>query len=122
MQKHIYGDALEAMVGAIYLDKGYDYVNRLLINNIFRKYVNLDDMTETETDFKSRLLEWGQKTKKQITFETAQSPASTHNLPVFITAVSVSGVEMGHGEGRSKKEAEQEAAHEVLEQIRHSEE
>ena len=121
MQKHIYGDALEAMVGAIYLDKGYDFVNRLLINNIFRKYIDLEDMMEMETDSKSRLLEWGQKMKKQIVFDTVQSPDSTHNLPVFMTSVLVNDVEMGHGEGQSKKEAEQKAAHEVLEQIKHSE-
>ena len=54
-QKHLYGDTLEAMMGAVYLDKGYDFSNRLFINGILRKYVDLDDMSEQETDFKSRM-------------------------------------------------------------------
>ena len=60
-QKHIYGDAFEAMMGAIYLDQGYDFVNRLLINKIFARHLSLDDVLQLETDFKSRLIEWCQK-------------------------------------------------------------
>jgi ribonuclease-3 len=55
-QKHIYGDAFEAMMGAIYLDQGYDFVNRLLINKIFVDYLTPDKLVEAETDFKSRLI------------------------------------------------------------------
>ena len=50
-QKHIYGDAFEAMMGAIYLDQGYDFVNRLLINNIFARYISVEEMLQSETDF-----------------------------------------------------------------------
>ena len=69
-QKHIYGDAFEAMIGAIYLDQGYEFANRLLINNIYYRYLNLDNLTDEETDFKSRLIEWCQKTHHTIAFET----------------------------------------------------
>ena len=116
-QKHIYGDAFEAMVGAIYLDKGYDFVNRLLINSIIPRYIDLEELTGTETDFKSRLLEWGQKVKKQVVFETAESSRSSHNNPNFMTVLMIGGEEEGRGEGRSKKEAEQAAAHRVLESL-----
>jgi len=54
-QKHIYGDAFEAMMGAVYLDQGYEFVNRLLINNIYFRFLNLEELTESESDFKSRL-------------------------------------------------------------------
>ena len=57
VQKHLFGDAFEAMMGAVYLDKGYNFVNRLLINNLYPKYINLEGLTESETDFKSRLIE-----------------------------------------------------------------
>ena len=69
-QKHIYGDAFEAMMGAIYLDQGYDFVNRLLINKIFARHLSLDDVLQLETDFKSRLIEWCQKNHYSIEFRT----------------------------------------------------
>ena len=56
-QKHIFGDAFEAMIGAIYLDMGYDFANRLLINDIYGRYLSLDELLQSETDFKSRLIE-----------------------------------------------------------------
>lgn len=114
LQKHIYGDALEAVFGAIYLDKGYDYANRLFINDILRKYVDWEDMAEQETDFKSRLIEWGQKNRRQINFETKPSAAYTSKLPQFQTLVYVDDRVAGTGEGGSKKESEQAAAHEAF--------
>ena len=57
-QKNIFGDAFESMMGAVYLDQGYDFVNRLLINRIYYRHLALDELTESETDYKSRLIEW----------------------------------------------------------------
>lgn len=112
-QKHIYGDAFEAMMGAIYLDQGYEFVNRLLINNIFYNYLNIDELTVSETDFKSRLIEWCQKNRHQILFRTEHDKEYAANHPVFYSTVLVDGIEMGHGSGESKKEAEQQAAFSV---------
>lgn len=114
-QKHLYGDALEAMVGAIYLDKGYDFVNRLVINDLLRKNINLGTITRTETDFKSRLIEWSQKNKRTLSFETVPSPAYTSHNPHFRSTVTIDGQETGTGEGSSKKEAEQQAAFSAME-------
>ena len=113
VQKHLYGDALEAMIGAIYLDKGFDFVNRLLINHILRDNINLGMMTHTENDFKSRLIEWCQKNRREIVFHTEHTPESTAQLPMFRSGVLIDGVEMGYGNGSSKKEAEQHAAYAV---------
>ncbi len=109
-QRHLYGDALEAMIGALYLDKGYDFTNRLFINNIFRRHLDLNEITATEIDFKSRLIEWCQKSRRQITFDTAFSPRSTGTNPDFISRVLIDGIEMCYGHGHSKKEAEQNAS------------
>ena len=109
-QKHRYGDAFEAMVGAIYLDKGYDYINRLIINRIFPQHINLDDLIEHETDFKSRLIEWCQKNKQSVHFHTVPSGGSTAQAPRFRATVTIEGQAYGTGEGESKKEAEQHAA------------
>lgn len=113
-QKHIYGDAFEAMMGAVYLDQGYEFVNRLLINRIYFRYLNLEDLTESETDFKSRLIEWCQKSRRKIVFDTKHDREhETSNHPVFYSTVLVDGIEVGHGSGESKKEAEQRAAFSV---------
>lgn len=112
-QKHIYGDAFEAMMGAIYLDQGYDFVNRLLINRIFVDYIKVGSLLESETDFKSRLIEWCQKNHHTIEFRTAQDSSGSAAHPTFHSTVYISGVAAGHGNGDSKKQAEQQAAFSV---------
>ena len=112
-QKHIYGDAFEAMMGAIYLDQGYDFANRLLINNLYKKHIDLDDITHSENDYKSRLIEWCQKNHHSIVFKSRRSSESRPSAPVFLTTVLIDNIEMGHGRGDSKKCAEQEAARSV---------
>ena len=113
-QKHIFGDAFEAMMGAIYLDQGYDFVNRLLINTIYATSLSLEQVDEEETDFKSRLIEWGQKHHHTILFKTKgvgkSTAAGAHS---FRSVVLIDSLEVGHGTGESKKEAEQSAAQSV---------
>ena len=116
-QKHLYGNALEAIIGAIYLDKGYDFANRFIINDILKQHIDLGDMSHTENDFKSRLIEWCQKSKRNIQFRTSHAPDSNSAMPRFNATIIIDGIEMGHGEGSSKKEAEQTAAHSVLQVI-----
>ncbi|MBQ8493727.1 MAG: ribonuclease III [Alistipes sp.] len=112
-QKHIYGDAFEAMMGAIYLDQGYDFVNRLLINDIFGRYMSLDEVLQSETDFKSRLIEWCQKNHYTVEFRTDNGHGAHASPQVFHSTVYVDGIAVGHGMGDSKKEAEQHAAFSV---------
>ena len=110
-QKHIYGDAFEAMMGAIYLDQGYDFVNRLLINKIFTKYLKMETLAESETDFKSRLIEWCQKNHYSIEFRTTGDNSGYHQG--FVSTVYIDGMAVGYGSGDSKKAAEQNAAYSV---------
>lgn len=112
-QKHIYGDAFEAMIGAIYLDQGYNFVNRLLINNIFARYLSLDDVLQSETDFKSRLIEWCQKNHYSIEFRTGNDQSSATPHHAFHSTVYIDGIAVGYGTGDSKKEAEQNASFSV---------
>ena len=112
-QKHIYGDAFEAMMGAIYLDQGYEFVNRLLINKLFVDYIKVDQLTQAETDFKSRLIEWCQKNHHTIHFDTANDKHYSSAHPFFYSKVIIDNIEMGYGAGESKKEAEQRAAYSV---------
>lgn len=102
-------------MGAIYLDQGYEFVNRLLINDIYERYLNLDELTASETDYKSRLIEWCQKHRRSIAFRTEHDKGYAANHPLFYATVLVDGIEVGHGSGESKKEAEQQAAYSVAE-------
>lgn len=113
-QKHIFGDAFEALIGAIYLDQGYDFVNRFLINYIFANYLDSDKIENVETDYKSRLIEWAQREHLPIEFRTAEDNSRKNTLShTFQSKVLISGVEVGYGTGDSKKEAEQHAAYSV---------
>ncbi|NJK87062.1 MAG: hypothetical protein HC906_14895 [Bacteroidales bacterium] len=66
--KSIYGDALEALIGALYLDKGFKKTRKIVLERIIRNHINMAKLQETEHDFKSRIIEWGQKNKKDISF------------------------------------------------------
>lgn len=117
IHKNIHGDALEAMIGALYLDCGYERVNKLLINKIFRHYLNLDEIMSSETDHKSRLIEWCQKNRQTVLFKTGPDTDYTTHHPVFRSIVIIDGIEVGHGRGETKKEAEQHAAGAVSEAL-----
>ena len=106
--KHLFGDCFEALVGALYLDKGYNVVNRIVINHLLPKYIDLESGPTAETDFKSRLIEWCQKSKRTIEFHTESDGESRQ--PAFVSRVLVDDLKVGSGKGSTKKEAEQHAA------------
>ncbi len=106
--KHLFGDCFEALVGALYLDKGYNVVNRIVINNLLPKYIDLESVPTAETDFKSRLIEWCQKSKRTIEFHTESDGESRQ--PAFVSRVLIDDLKVGSGKGSTKKEAEQHAA------------
>jgi ribonuclease-3 len=112
-QKHIFGDAFEAMMGAIYLDQGYDFANRLLINDIYGSHLSIEEVLRSETDFKSRLIEWCLKNHYSIEFRTGSDHSASSSHPGFVSTVYVDGIAVGHGSGDSKKAAEQNAAYSV---------
>ncbi len=109
-RKHLGGDAFEAMIGAIYLDKGYDITNRLLINTIFKNYIDMEQMLVVETDFKSRMIEWCQKNKRKLQIDSRQGENFNERNPQFVSVFVIDGEDKGYGVGGSKKEAEQRAA------------
>jgi len=113
--KHIYGDAFEALIGAIYLDQGYSVTKTFIEDKIFRNYINIEEVVTVETNFKSKLIEWAQKNKKDVVFDTREDGLDkVMKLPVFISEVEVEKNMLGKGIGASKKEAQQKAAKEAL--------
>ena len=112
--KGVYGDTLEAIIGAIYLDKGYKKTKKFVLKRIVNYHINLRQLSETEIDFKSRIIEWGQKNKKEISFSCREDRTSNSKHPVFISHLLIFDKIIGVGAGGSKKEAEQNAAKQAL--------
>lgn len=110
----IEGNAFEALVGAIYLDGGFEAAQTSLIKHVFRKYVNLNRILEEEIDFKSRLFIWSQKNRLPIGFEVITEESDGADWK-YIVRVMINEREYGRGSGSSKKKAEQAAAQETLE-------
>lgn len=116
-QKNIYGNALEALIGAIFLDKGYQFTSEAVINNVLDRYIDLDELQVLDTDYKSKLIEFAQKHKISIAFDTREDATVNSNPPRFIANLIFDGMQISEGYGNSKKEAEQQAAMAALEQI-----
>ncbi len=114
---HLYGDLLEAFIGAIYLDCGYAVTKQFVIKKIFNQHVDIQAMERTDNNFKSQLIEWGQKMKQEVEFKTVNNPDSGSEKMPFLTEVCIDGKMMGKGEGFSKKEAQQNAAQQALEKL-----
>jgi ribonuclease-3 len=115
--KSLYGDALEAIIGAIYLDRGYKKTRSFILNRLLGTYINLDTLLETEVDFKSRIIEWGQKNKKDINFNCQEQLNGDDKTPVFVSHLLIFDDIVGMGMGKSKKEAEQNAARQAIQMI-----
>jgi ribonuclease-3 len=112
--KSVYGDTLEALIGALYLDKGYEITKSIVLERIIQSDININRLLSTETDFKSRVIEWGQKNKKTISFTSFEETEEQSNSPLFITHLFVVDDVVGRGSGSSKKESEQNAARQAL--------
>lgn len=112
------GNAFEALVGAIYLDRGYATCKFFMEERIIKPYLNLDKLSRKEVNFKSKLIEWGQKNRFLIEFSLLEQTVDEDLNPVFETQVMVEQVPAGQGKGYSKKESQQEAAHETLNKIK----
>lgn len=115
--KSVYGDALEALIGALYLDKGYKRTKKIVLERIIQSHNNINRLLETEIDFKSRIIEWGQKNKKAINFTSFEEVDEQSSAPVFITHLIIVDDIVGRGSGNSKKEAEQNASRQALQII-----
>ncbi len=110
--KHIYGDVFEAFIGAMFLDQGFTNTKRFIEKFIFPNFFNIKDLVTVDTNYKSRLIEWGQKNKVDIHFGTEENSRGRRNK--FCCLVYIDKEEKGKGEGTSKKEAEQNAAKIVI--------
>lgn len=114
----ISGNAFEALVGAVYLDRGYAHCFRFFKERIIGKHIDINKIAKEEDNFKSKLIEWSQKMQYQVEFELVDENIIGTNSPTFRSRVRIEGLEAGIGFGYSKKESQQIAAKEAMRHIR----
>lgn len=112
------GNAFEALVGAIYLDRGYEACMRFMQKRILSQLINIDKVAYKEVNFKSKLIEWCQKNKVKLDFKLIEQKRDNKNSPMFTYQAFVEGLEGGKGEGYSKKESQQLASKLTLQSLR----
>ncbi len=109
LQGSILGDAFEALIGAIYLDRGFLYARKFYSNKVLVPYIHLESLSQSQINYKSKLIEWGQKNGKDVFFTTINVPQDTLDK-VFEIKVLVGDDECGRGQDPNKKNAEKKAA------------
>lgn len=112
------GNAFEALVGAIYLDRGYEACMRFMKKRILSQLINLDKVAYKEVNFKSKLIEWCQKNRVKLDFKLIEQKRDENNNPIFVYQAIVEGLEGGSGKGYSKKESQQLASKQTLQSLR----
>lgn len=113
----MYGDAMEALIGAIYLDKKFTFTRNFIIKKLLANYFDLDDVINTNTNYKSILLSWGQQDGKLIRFDIIEETGSKHRKE-FIAEVYINEEALSQGAGWNKKKAEQDAARKACELLK----
>lgn len=115
---YMYGNALEALIGAIYLDQGYRAAKRFVYEKLIEEHINIKSVAHKEVNFKSRLIEWGQKNRVSICFDLLEAVTDKENNRIFQTAVVIFGETFSTGTGFSKKESQQNAAQKVYKRLK----
>ena len=112
------GNAFEALVGAIYLDQGYNACMRFMNKRILAQMINIDKVAYKEVNFKSKLIEWSQKNKVRLSYEQVLQEKDKNGNPIFEFKVVLEGVEGCSGRGFSKKESQQFASKLTLDKLK----
>ncbi len=107
--KSVYGDALEALIGAVYLDKGFDGCRTFVLQRLLQSHFDLEELIQTDRNFKSKLIEWAQRENHRLRFEIIRETGSQHHRE-FVAQVVIDNDPVSTGNGLSKKKAEQAAA------------
>ena len=115
---YVEGNAFEALVGAIYLDRGYEACLAFFEKQILGKYIDIDKVAFKEVNFKSKLLEWSQKNRVRMEFKMLKQKTDDNGSPIFSFQVMLEGVDGEKGSGYSKKEAQQQASKDTLQRLK----
>jgi ribonuclease-3 len=112
------GNAFEALVGAVYLDRGYEACQEFWTKRVMGKYLNVNKIAYTEVNFKSKILEWSQKNRVKIEFRLEDQSQDENGSPTFEYTVVLEGIDGCRSRGFSKKESQQHACELTLKKLR----
>ena len=115
--RNLYGNAVEALVGALFIDRGYDRTRKFLIERGLKRHFNLSALLAAETDFKSMILEYCQKKKQKLNFTSREKQSGDNGHPIFTVTLEISNKVISQGEGSTKKDAEQVASMAALNKL-----
>lgn len=118
LNNNMLGNAFEAIVGAIYLDRGYELCKFFIDKRVIQRFIDIDKLAYTEVNFTSKLIEWCQKRHLNVSFEVLDHHLEHNGEQIFATQVSIEGVKCRIGTGSSKKESRQAAAKNTLVQLK----
>lgn len=109
---NIHGNIFEALVGAIYLDRGYNYCKKFIYEKVITLYVDIAKLEGKITSYKGLIIEWCQKQKKQYLFDIYEDTGN-ESIKHFSVKISIDGVMVAKGRATSKKKAEEQASKRV---------
>lgn len=115
---NVYGNAFEALVGAIYLDRGFDFTYYYLKDIVLKKFMDMSKVINDDHDYKSKLIEWCQKNRVQIAYSVVSETKDENHNVIFKSEVRLNNVVGGYGTGYSKKESQQLASQSALRQLK----
>lgn len=116
LSSNIPGNALEAFIGAIFLDKGYNFTKKIILQKIVHPYIDLHNLIENDTNYKGQIIDWAQKQHVSIEFK-CEPTVLENKQQGYLAEILIKGQEWGKGKGNTKKEAEQQASKEALGKI-----
>jgi len=109
--KSLFGNGLEALIGAVYIDRGFNYCERFIVKKLLIPHFDIDEIISTTKNYKSKLIEWTQKKSKKIDFAHVNTVEKGH-FREFTIEVRIDNEPIAKGHGLSKKKAEQDASRE----------
>ena len=115
---YVYGNALEALIGAVYIDQGYERCKKFVINRIIKPHIDIHNIARTEINFKSKLLEWGQKHHIPIQFDLVETSIDKTNSQQFRSEINIFGRKISEATGYTKKESHQIASEIAIRRIK----
>lgn len=116
-RSHIFGNALEALIGAVYLDQGFARTRKFILKQMIKPYIDIELMESTDTNYKNKLLSWAQKNNHILSFDTLEE-RSEGPRKIFTIGIVLDGEVVVTGSGYNKKEAGQVAAQKALEKLK----